>query len=96
MSNPSYSSKARFSQNTILEMLDEFCSNTDHRFWPDEISLRDETAFARKYLVSSRQLTDLYLLALSTKNKGGLVTLDGEINLAGARKARRKNLCLIR
>jgi uncharacterized protein len=45
-----------------------------HQFWPDGISLCDTSLFPR--LPGSRELTDLYLLALAVKNEGRLATFD--------------------
>jgi toxin-antitoxin system PIN domain toxin len=51
-----------------------------HQFWPDDLTLVDEAAFPR--LPASKQLTDLYLLALSARRGGQFATLDQRIDSA--------------
>ena len=94
MSNPNYSDQARFTPGDLIGRLREFASQTNHEFWQDEISLRDENFFAADRIHSSRKLTDLYLLALATKHEGRLVTFDEGIPLSAACKAKPANLCV--
>ncbi len=47
-----------------------------HIFWPDSLSIADETYFAATLLSSHTRVTDSYLLALAHTNKGRLATLD--------------------
>jgi hypothetical protein len=54
-------------------------SSKEHEFWPDDISLADNTLFDVSAIAGHRQLTDVYLLGLATKWKGHLVTLDRSI-----------------
>jgi toxin-antitoxin system PIN domain toxin len=59
-----------------------------HQFWPDSISMVDPHAFPT--LPVTRQLTDIYLLALALKKGGRLATFDQGINahlLPGGRSA---------
>lgn len=49
-----------------------------HQFWPDSISLVDARIFPR--LSTTKQLTDLYLLALAIQRGGRLATLDSRID----------------
>src|ERR1051325_5335966 len=46
MSNPAYSKQTRFSPPDLIGRLQTFASQTNHEFWPDDISLRDEKIFA--------------------------------------------------
>ena len=50
-----------------------------HQFWPDAVTLTDETLFRCQYLVGSRQVTDAYLLGLAAKRGGTLVSFDGSL-----------------
>ena len=93
MSNPGYSQKARFTPADLIDRLRKFARQTNHEFWPDEISLRDEKIFAGERIHSSLQLTDLYLLALAVKHHARLVTFDRGIPLSGVRDAKVANLC---
>ena len=94
MSNPGYSQKARFTPDDLIRRLRQFSTQSNHEFWPDEISLRDEKIFVTERIHSSRQLTDLYLLALATKHHGRLVTFDQGILLSAICHAKAMNLCV--
>lgn len=50
-----------------------------HRFVPDDISLTSEKLFGSLETVGSKDLTDVYLLALAAKLGVKFVTLDGGI-----------------
>ena len=95
MSNPAYSAGARFGPGDLIARQQMFAGQTNHEFWPDDISLRDEKTFNNERLHSSRQLTDLYLLALAVKRDGKLATFDQGIPLSAVRKAKAENLCVI-
>lgn len=92
MSHPGYSRQARFTPGDLIDRLRQFAAQTDHEFWPDEISLRDEKIFAADRIHNSRQLTDLYLLALAVAHQGRLVTFDQSISLSGVPRAEPTNL----
>jgi toxin-antitoxin system PIN domain toxin len=62
-----------------IECLRENCSQSNHTFWPDDISLLDPKIWAEPDRVSPTHLTDLYLLALAVKNGGKLVSFDRTI-----------------
>ncbi len=47
-----------------------------HRFWPDDVSITDESLFDGALLVGSRQVTDVYLRGLASQRKGALVSFD--------------------
>jgi len=94
MSNPAYSQIARFTPGDLIDRLRQFTSQSNHEFWADEISLRDENFFVAKYIHSSRHLTDLYLLALATKHRGRLATFDQGILLSAVCDAKPSNLCV--
>jgi toxin-antitoxin system PIN domain toxin len=95
MSNPGYSRKARFTPTDLISRLEQFATQTDHEFWPDDVSLRDGKVFTAERMHSSRQLTDLYLLALAAKRGGKLATFDQGIPISAARIAKTGNLCVV-
>jgi len=95
MSNPSYSPKARFTPANLISRLGQFAAQTNHEFWPDNVSLRDEKMFMVERMHSSRQLTDLYLLALAAKHSGKLATFDTGIPISAVRAAKPENLCVV-
>ena len=94
MSNPNYFSSIRHTPQDLIGRLRTFVEHADHRFWHDEISLRDPKIFAADRIHGARQLTDLYLLALATKNRGRLVTFDQGISLSAVTGAKAENLCI--
>lgn len=66
-----------------------------HDFWADELSLLDPAIFDATRLHGSKQITDVYLLALAVQHQGRLVTFDGRIPLEAVQKAGAKNLVLL-
>jgi len=95
MSNPGYSARAKFTPGDLISRLQTFARQTHHEFWPDDISLRDEKIFTVEHIHSSRQLTDLYLLALAAKHGGRLATFDRGIPISTMCIAKEENLCVI-
>jgi toxin-antitoxin system PIN domain toxin len=95
MSNPSYSEKTRFTPGDLISRLQTFAGQTNHEFWPDDVSLRDGKIFTAERIHSSRQLTDLYLLALAGKHGGRLATFDKGIPISAVCLAKMENLCVI-
>ncbi|HMC77398.1 MAG TPA: TA system VapC family ribonuclease toxin [Vicinamibacterales bacterium] len=77
VSNPGYGQNAE-RVSTLVTRLRAFCAATDHRFWPDSLSLRDDTIF-NLAVISPRHLTDVYLVALAKVRDGVLVTFDRTI-----------------
>lgn len=66
-----------------------------HEFWSDDVSLLDEHIVEWRALLSSHQLTDVYLLALAVKRDGRLVTFDRNVQLAAVRGATPQHLIVI-
>ena len=95
MSHPSYSQGARFTPGDLISRLRTFATQTNHEFWPDDVSLRDGKLFTAERIHSSRQLTDLYLLALATQHAGKLATFDRSIPIFAVCSAKAENLCVI-
>ena len=80
---------------TVFASLKNLCTSTHHDFWPDAVSLRDETLFDSSVIVSSRQITDVYLLGLATRLGGTLVTFDASIPLKAVKGATRETLTIV-
>ena len=95
MSNPNYSARVRFAPGDLIARLSTFVAGTNHEFWSDSISLRDAQWFARDRIHGSRQLTDIYLLALATSQNGRLATFDESVPMSTVSKAKEKNLVVI-
>ena len=63
-----------------------------HAFWADDLSLLDPGCVDWRHVLGSRQLTDVYLLALAVRRGGRLVTFDRAIPLAAVQNAGREHL----
>src|SRR5271165_111831 len=63
LSNPKYSQQIRFSSCDLISRMQKFTEKSDHEFWPDDLSVRDENTFVTEWLYSPHLLTDAYLLA---------------------------------
>ena len=66
--------KSPISATFAIDLLSEQVAKTDHLFWPDDVSLRDNGWFNPDRILGPNQITDAYLLALAVKNDGRLVT----------------------
>ncbi|HUB66424.1 MAG TPA: TA system VapC family ribonuclease toxin [Candidatus Methylacidiphilales bacterium] len=67
------------SASAALDCLRENCSQKNHVFWTDNVSLADAKVWTEPGRISSTHLIDLYLLALAVKNGGKLVSFDRTI-----------------
>jgi uncharacterized protein len=79
----------------MARRLREFCSAPDHQFWPDAVSLLDESLFHMGMIGGPKKITDAYLLGLAVRNHGRLATFDASIPLKAVRGAEPRNLVLI-
>jgi predicted nucleic acid-binding protein len=95
MSNPGYSRQVHFTPSVLIANLRAFVSQTDHEFWPDSLSLRQEPHFDSSYLHSSRRITDIYLLGLAVNHGGRLATFDQSVPLSPVLQAGSPHLCVI-
>lgn len=95
MSNPAYSRGAHFTPADLVSRLRTFARQTDHEFWSDDISLRDQSIFVTERIHGTRQVTDLYLLALAVQHRGKLATFDDSIPVSAVRPAKAANLCVV-
>ncbi len=68
-----------FSPAEVAGRLFRAMAHPAHAFWPDDVSLGDDSAIAWRHVLGHRQITDAYLLALATKHQGRFVTFDKRI-----------------
>jgi uncharacterized protein len=68
-------------------------AETDHVFWPDDISILDTQLFDRERILGPRQL--IYLLALAVRNGGGFASLDQTIPLDAVRGAELRHVAVV-
>ena len=92
---PSYGRRGALGIMAVRQQLVHACASLDHEFWPDNVSLRDDSAvdFARVH--GHNQITDLYLLALAVKHDGALITFDQNIPLHAVHGATSGHLQLL-
>jgi toxin-antitoxin system PIN domain toxin len=95
MASAAYSKATRFSVAAIAARLTVFMEHSNHAFWSDLLSIRDTQRFHHVAILSSKHLTDLYLLALAVENDGCLVTFDQHIPLNAVPKATPEHLIVI-
>ena len=94
LSNPAYPGR-RTTVEDAAARLRTFCSVREHVFWASSISVRDPGRFHWNHIQGHRQLTDVYLLALSVSNRGRLATFDSTISLKAVEGAAVRNLELL-
>jgi hypothetical protein len=91
LANPAYGAMVGRATDLVAR-LRKFCASREHHFWPDAVSLRDDTVFDPGFVATHRQLTDIYLLGLARQHGGRLVTFDRTIPLKAVVGARRQHL----
>jgi len=94
LSNPAYPG-SRTRVEDAGARLRTFCSQGQHVFWTDSVSVRDDGRFRWNHVQGHRQLTDVYLLALAVNNEGRLATFDSTISLRAVEQAEGRNLEVI-
>ena len=87
--------KTPVSTTFAIDLLSEQVGKTDHAFWPDDLSLRDNDWIDPDRILGPNQITDAYLLALAVKNGGRLATFDQSITLSAVRCAEPRHLAVI-
>ena len=80
----------------VAQRLTKACAHPSHEFWPDSVSLLDDQLVRWDRVLSSRQITDLYLLTLAARNEARLVTFDQHLPLHAARQATSENLLVLK
>ena len=94
LSNASYPGR-RTTLEDAASRLRTLCLDRQHVFWPDSVSVRDAGRIRWNHVHGHRQLTDVYLLALSVANQGCLATFDSTISLRTVQGAEPDNLELL-
>ncbi|HHJ37919.1 MAG: DNA-binding protein [Methylothermaceae bacteria B42] len=94
LSSPAY--PGDFTPSEVASKLFKAMAHPAHAFWPDDLSLCDESSIAWQHLLGHKQITDAYLLGLATKNQGRFVTFDKRITWQMVSGAKHENLEIIR
>lgn len=90
LSQPRYSNAQPVA--LVAERLALATQHASHEFWPDAFSLLESGRLRWDHALGSRQITDLYLLALAVSRGGRLVTLDRGITTVAVPGAEEKHL----
>lgn len=94
LSNPAYPTVSTTPSDVVVR-LRSLCSSTDHHFWPDSVSLLDESLFRPALITGHQKITDAYLLGLAVRNHGRLATFDRSIPIKAVHGASSAHLVLI-
>ena len=92
---PGYSSYGPAGFEAVRAQLAQLCEDTDHEFWPCNITLRDNSKVNWSRVMGHNQITDVYLLALAVAHDGTLATLDHRVAISAVRGAQAKHLQLL-
>jgi len=95
LSNDRYPGASGFDRSTIFANLIQLMRNSDHSFWPDDISLLDRDRFDPTGIFSHKQLTDIYLLGLAVHNKGRFVTFDRRVPMGALHESAHSHIWVI-
>ena len=93
LSQPNYGNPLHPAE--ALAQMRDFCAQSIHQFWADDVSIFDIECFDHSQIHGHRQLTDIYLLGLAIKHQGRFVTFDQQIPLKAVRGAAKKHLVVI-
>jgi toxin-antitoxin system PIN domain toxin len=92
-SQPSYPNTVPAAQ--VAGRLAEATQHPSHVFWPDSTSLLHPGCLVWEKVLSSRHVTDVYLLALAVRQGGKFVTLDRGIPLGAVEGALPEHLAIL-
>jgi toxin-antitoxin system PIN domain toxin len=93
LSQPGYPNSVPAAQ--VAERLAEATEHSSHAFWADSISLLHPGRLMWDRVLSSRHVTDAYLLALAVDQGGRFVTLDRDIPVGAVGGASPKHLVVL-
>lgn len=93
LSQPSYPNALGVAET--IRLLREACSTQHHRFVADDASLLDSALVESERLLSARQITDVYLLALAVAHGMRFVTLDRSIPVNAVSGADERSLVVL-
>jgi hypothetical protein len=79
----------------VIERLREATRSPHHEFWADDISALEPRIADAHRIHGSRQVTDLYLLALAVHRGGRFATFDGTVPISAIRGAEKRHLVVL-
>ena len=96
MNLPNYGLRGAIGIDQVRAKLKQATTELDHQFWPDDVSILDDTRIHFSKVFGHNQITDVYLLALAVAHRGVLVSFDQHIALTAVKGASAKHLLVIR
>ena len=84
LSQPAYPSGQR-SPSEVIAIIREVKTARGYEFWNESVSLTDPSLFQAEFITGSRQVTDAYLLGLTLRRNGRVVTFDRTLPWQGIR-----------
>ena len=93
MAQPSYPNALPPAQ--VAQRLGEAAATVHHTFWADDLSLLEAGVVRWDSVLGSRQVTDVYLLALAVHNRGRFVTFDRAVPHRAVRGAEAEHLVVL-
>jgi toxin-antitoxin system PIN domain toxin len=80
----------------VAERLANATADRSHAFWRESLSLLEPKRLRWERVLSTRHITDVYLLALAVANQGCLVTFDRSLAVAAVPGAQNKQLVVLK
>jgi toxin-antitoxin system PIN domain toxin len=93
MSQPAYPNRQPAGE--VASRLGKAAQDRHHQFWNADLDLLATSSIDFAGVLTSRQVTDLYLLALATHRRGRFVTFDRHVPLAAVPSAKPHHLVVI-
>ena len=93
MSQPRYSNP--ITTMDAIRLVEIGVRQPGHAFWPADISITDEQLFDRSQILGPNQVADVYVLGLTVKNGGRLVTFDRSVPLGAVRGVEARHLVVL-
>lgn len=94
LSMPSYY-LGRLGYQQIKDMMQTVCTQVNHKFWADDVSLRADDVLDWSRISGHNQITDAYLLALTVKRGACFASFDQKIALSAVKNAQSKHLLIL-
>ena len=92
---PGYSSYGPAGFAEVRAQLAQLSKDTDHEFWPCDVTVQDDSKIDWTRIMGHNQITDAYLLALAVAHDGALATLDHRVALNAVKGAQARHMHLL-
>jgi len=91
----SRSTRTLCQRGEVIKRLRDAAATSYHEFWPDDLSILDQTFVNNAHIHGPKKVTDVYLLALAVQHAGRFVTFDGAVPLSAVLRAEKEHLAVI-